>query len=250
MKPLHAVTHPFKAVTEDVHIDLLVTPDCPHADLAEYRLRRAIARLAPKTEFDRIVVRSTEEAEARAFPGSPTVRINGEDLQGPDPGPAAYACRRYEDGEGAPPEWLLDARLLRALEPRHLLFLCVANSARSQMAEALARRLAPPGVRISSAGSAPARVNPFALRALEEVGIDATGQRSKGVEEIRQASGPEVDAVITLCAEEVCPVWLGAARRVHWPLPDPAAAAGSETEVLAAFREVRDELGRRLTALF
>ncbi len=233
-----------------LRVELLVSPDCPHADIAEYRLLRVIARLAPRAQLTRTVVRSMEEAEAWAFPGSPTVRIDGEDLHGPDLGLPAFACRRYEDGDGAPPEWLLEARLLRALAPRHLLFLCVANSARSQMAEALARRLAPPAVRISSAGSAPAQVNPFALRALEEVGIDATSQRSKGVDEIRQSGGPEVDAVITLCAEEVCPVWLGAARQIHWPLPDPAATVGSETDIFDSFRQVRDELGRRFKALF
>ncbi len=243
------IAQQIKAPAKDIRIDFLVTPDCPHADLAEFRLRRAVARLAPKTEVNRSVVRSADEAEAHAFPGSPTVRINGVDLHGPDTGAPAYACRRYED-EGAPPEWLLEARLLRALRPRHVLFLCVANSARSQMAEAVARRLASAGVRISSAGSAPSRVNPFAVRALAEVGVDATGQRSKGVEDIRQAGGPEVDAVITLCEEEVCPVWLGAARRVHWPHPDPATVSGSDAEILAAFREVRDELGRRLEALF
>lgn len=154
------------------------------------------------------------------------------------------------DGAGAPQEWLLEARTLRALAPRHLLFLCVANSARSQMAEGIARSLAPESVRISSAGSEPSRVNPNAIRALEEIGIDASGQRSKGVDEIRQMDGPPVDAVITLCAEEVCPVWLGEAHRVHWPLPDPAAATGSEDDVLGSFRSVRDELTRLLTALF
>ncbi|UCC85517.1 MAG: arsenate reductase ArsC [Gemmatimonadota bacterium] len=131
-----------------------------------------------------------------------------------------------------------------------MLFLCVANSARSQMAEGIARSLAPDSVRISSAGSEPSRVNPYAIKALEEIGIDASGQRSKGVDEIRRTEGPPVDAVITLCAEEVCPVWLGDAHRVHWPLPDPAAATGSDEEILASFRGVRDELSRRLTALF
>ncbi len=147
------------------------------------------------------------------------------------------------------PDWQREARSLRELAPRHLLFLCVANSARSQMAEALARNLAPPGVQISSAGSAPSRVNPFAIRVLEEIGIDATGQRSKGLDEIRQADGPPVDAVITLCAEEVCPVWLGEAHRIHWPLADPATATGAEEAILDSFRTVRDELQRRLSVL-
>jgi arsenate reductase len=92
--------------------------------------------------------------------------------------------------------------------------------------------------------------NPFAIRALGELGIDASGHRSTGIDEIREAGGHDVDAVITLCAEEVCPMWLGEACRVHWPLPDPAAATGSDEEILDSFRWVRDELRRRLDALF
>ncbi|NIN72581.1 MAG: hypothetical protein GTO46_11810 [Gemmatimonadetes bacterium] len=234
----------------NTRVDLWVTADCPHAEAAEQLVRSTVARLVPDAEISRTVVRDPAQAEELTFPGSPTVRVNGEDLEGPDPGPAAFACRRYESGGGLPPEWLLEVRILRALAPRHLLFLCVANSARSQMAEAIARSLAPDGVQVSSAGSEPSRVNPLAIRALEEIGIDASGQRSKGMDEIRETDGPRVDAVITLCAEEVCPAWLGESFRLHWPLPDPAAAAGGEDEVLESFRSVRDELLRRLSALF
>jgi len=124
-----------------------------------------------------------------------------------------------------------------------LLFLCVANSARSQMAEAIARSLAGAEVSVQSAGSEPSRVNPLAVRALAEIGLDASEQRSKSVDEIDRAA---VSTVITLCAEEVCPVWLGDARRVHWPLPDPAGHDESEAAVLERFRVVRDELRRRI----
>ena len=143
-------------------------------------------------------------------------------------------------------DWRADAERLRARSPGHVLFLCVANSARSQMAEGIARALAPAGVRISSAGSEPSRVRPQAVEVLREIGIDISAQRSKGVDEIE----PPVDAVVTLCAEEVCPVWLGDAERVHWGLPDPAAVAGPEARQLEAFREVRDELVERLQVLF
>jgi arsenate reductase len=143
--------------------------------------------------------------------------------------------------------WHSEAEALRRLAPRHVLFLCVANSARSQMAEGIARSLAPPGVKVSSAGSAPSRLNPLAVRALAEIGIDISGHRSKSVDEIPPG---DVDAVVTLCAEEVCPVFLGRALRVHWGLPDPAAAAGSDDRRLQAFRDVRDELRRRLAVVF
>ena len=145
----------------------------------------------------------------------------------------------------APELWWIEATLLRALDPRHVLFLCVANSARSQLAEGLARSLAPHGVKISSAGSAPTSVRPQAIEALDELGIDISGHRSIGTSEVERP----VDAVITLCAEEVCPVWLEDAWRLHWALADPASVVGSAEEQLDAYRGVRDELVKRLTVL-
>ncbi len=118
-----------------------------------------------------------------------------------------------------------------------ILFLCVANSARSQMAEGLARRLFGDRVRVQSAGSQPSRVNPLAIHAMAELGIDLVDHRSKSVDDIDPAS---IDTVITLCAEEVCPVWLGQATRLHWPFPDPAAGG------IELFRSVRDQIRARL----
>ncbi len=224
-------------------IEVLVTPDCPHAAGAIREVREVAARLAPRSDVTVSMIPDANEVAILEFPGSPTVRIDGRDIEGPDVGPAAFACRRYEGGGGVPPTWLIEAGLLRALAPKHLLFLCVANSARSQMAEGIGRSLAPAGVRVSSAGSEPSRVRPQAVQVLAEIGIDAAGHRSKSFDEFHDAG---VDCVITLCAEENCPVWLGEAARVHWALPDPAAATGSDEEVLDAFRQVRDELVTRL----
>jgi arsenate reductase len=128
-----------------------------------------------------------------------------------------------------------------------VLFLCVANSARSQMAEGIARLLAPVGTKLWSAGSRPTSVRPEAIAVLKEIGIDISGQRAKAVAEIPAA---EVDTVITLCGEEECPLFLGKATRLHWGLPDPAAVDGSEAERLDAFRKVRDELRRRISEFF
>jgi arsenate reductase len=127
-----------------------------------------------------------------------------------------------------------------------ILFLCVANSARSQMAEGLARAIAPPGMAIWSAGSRPTRVRPEAVTVLGELGIDITAHRAKSMEEVPM---DQVDTVVTLCAEEECPLVPGAVRRIPWHLPDPAAVEGSHQERLAAFRAVRDELRRRLPPL-
>ena len=128
-----------------------------------------------------------------------------------------------------------------------ILFLCVANSARSQLAEGLARRLAPSDTRVYSAGSEPGTINPLAVRVLAEVGVDASAQHSKGLDAIPL---DEIDLVVTLCAEEVCPLFPRPVRKLHWPLPDPAKASGSDEERLAAFRAVRDELTARLPTLW
>ncbi|MBI5501294.1 MAG: arsenate reductase ArsC [Deltaproteobacteria bacterium] len=153
----------------------------------------------------------------------------------------AGGARKAEGG------WRADVEAMRAEPPRQLLFLCVANSARSQMAEGIGRSLAPPAVRISSAGASPTMVRSEAIQVLDEIGIDISEHRAKAVASL--ADVESVDTVITLCAEEVCPVFLHRARRFHWPLPDPAAVPAGEGR-LAAYRAVRDELRRRLEALF
>ena len=130
---------------------------------------------------------------------------------------------------------------------RTLIFLCVANSARSQMAEGLARAAAPAGWRIHSAGSEPSVVHPLAIEALREVGIDISPCRSKGFDEVPLA---EADFIITLCATEVCPAVGGGIRQLHWPLPDPAAEGEMIRYQVEAFRETRDEIKKRLDAFW
>lgn len=130
---------------------------------------------------------------------------------------------------------------------KRILFLCVANSARSQMAEGLARAMFGDRAIIESAGSQPATVNPHAIAAMAEIGVDIAGHRSKSVDEI-EVDG--LDLVVTLCAEEVCPILPGRVRRLHWPIPDPASKEPLPAEVFAErFRTARDEIRGRLAAL-
>ena len=129
---------------------------------------------------------------------------------------------------------------------RTVVFLCVANSARSQLAEAVAKPMAPPGVRVLSAGSQPWRIHPVAVRVLAEIGLDASGALSKGTDEIPIA---EAELVVTLCAREVCPALPPTVRRLHWPLRDPATGWG-EADLLRRFRATRDDLRERIADLF
>jgi arsenate reductase (thioredoxin) len=131
---------------------------------------------------------------------------------------------------------------------KKVLFLCVANSARSQMAEGLGRHILGPGVEVLSAGSQPSKVNPYAIEAMRELGIDISGHHSKSVDDVNAAS---VDLVITLCADEVCPVLLGRVQRQHWPIPDPATSDPNITpeQMRARFRTAREEIRGRITRL-
>lgn len=129
-----------------------------------------------------------------------------------------------------------------------ILFLCVANSARSQMAEGLARKIFGGRLTIASAGSAPSKVNPYAIEVMREVGVDLTSHHSKAVGAI---DPDRVGTVVTLCAEEVCPVFLAHAPRIHWPIPDPASqdTSLSREEMLTRFRAARDQIQGRLEVL-
>ena len=132
-------------------------------------------------------------------------------------------------------------------ERTDLLFLCVANSARSQLAEGLARQLAPKSVGVHSAGSHPGRLHPLAVAALAEVGIDIAHHRSKSISEIPDG---RIAWVITLCAEEVCPIFPGDVELLHWPIADPAGIDETEHRALARFRSTRDEIETRLREFF
>jgi arsenate reductase len=129
-------------------------------------------------------------------------------------------------------------------DTKSILFLCVANSARSQMAEGLARQLFGDRVRVQSAGSQPSTVSPWAIEVMRERGVDLSTHHSKSVQSIDPAT---VDTVITLCAEEVCPAFLGKAKRLHWPIPDPASKEPLPREVmLQRFRAARDAIEEML----
>ncbi len=128
-----------------------------------------------------------------------------------------------------------------------LLFLCVANSARSQMAEGLARHRFGDRAMVASAGSKPTQPNPYAIQAMAERGIDITSQTSKSVDGMNAA---DFDYVITLCAEEVCPWLPGTTRRLHWPIDDPASddPALTPAEMRGRFAAARDIIDAKLAA--
>lgn len=127
-----------------------------------------------------------------------------------------------------------------------VLFLCTGNSCRSQMAEGLLRRQAGDRVDVSSAGTQPVGLNPGAVEAMNELGIDISSHRSKHLKEFLDS---RFDFVITVCdrAKESCPVFPGAAKTLHWSFDDPGATQGPQEKKMAVFRRVRDEIAERIS---
>lgn len=120
------------------------------------------------------------------------------------------------------------------------MFLCRANSCRSQMAEGFLRSLAHESFEALSAGSVPTRVHPLAIKVMNEVDIDISGQRSKSVSEFH---GQAFDFVITVCKGDACPTFAGnVGERLAWSFDDPDEASGTEEDILMVFRRVRDEI--------
>ncbi len=131
---------------------------------------------------------------------------------------------------------------------QNVLVLCTGNSARSQMAEGLLRQVADERFEIYSAGLEPKGINPYAIQAMDEIGIDIRGQRSKGVKEFMGRMF--FHYLITVCghADANCPraLWSQGGVKMHWPFEDPAAVEGTDEAKLAAFRETRDLLGAKI----
>ena len=127
-----------------------------------------------------------------------------------------------------------------------LLFMCVANSARSQLAEGLARKMFP-NYEIMSAGSHPGKLNPYAVTVMNEIGVDISKQYSKSTDLLPPQFLASLNYVITLCAEEVCPVLPSKAKKLHWPFPDPASKEPlAEAEALRRFRDAREAIAEKL----
>jgi N-acetylglutamate synthase-like GNAT family acetyltransferase/protein-tyrosine-phosphatase len=143
--------------------------------------------------------------------------------------------------------WEEDADRLHSCGARHALILSQANSALGQIAEAIARSLAPRQVRISAAGAAPGSVDPLAKRVLAELSVNIADQHPKGLDEIDTS---DVQAVLVVSEQDPTPPALAKVLKVHWPLADPAAGGGTEEEKLARYRAVRNELRRRLIRVF
>jgi len=232
-----------------VQIRVLVFDGCPHADDAVERVRQIAEEQGVRSPVE--VVQVPDEASARRerFLGSPSVQIDGLDIETKRRADAyCHGCRVYRSKEGAtgvPPVEMIRAAMRRAQQTRpKVLFLCTGNSCRSQMAEGWARHLRGDVIEAHSAGIETHGLNPLAVKVLAEAGVDITGQRSKHLREVMDV---DFDYVVTVCdhAHESCPLFPGKAKVVHRSFDDPprlAEDAKTEEEALSPYRRVRDEI--------
>lgn len=135
---------------------------------------------------------------------------------------------------------------------KKVLFLCVHNSARSQMAEAFLKKYGGDRFQVESAGLEPGNLNPYVVRAMAELGIDISKNLTKSVFDLAKA-GRSNDVVVTVCSKEAaerCPVFPGAAEKLHWPFDDPSSFSGSEEEIMEGVRRVRDQIEEAVCARF
>lgn len=224
-----------------LEFELLQTPNCPHAPPTRRRVREILETADLEWSLESSVVTSEDDAKRLDFRGSPTLLIDGRDVDPfghPEP---SFACRLYPNGEGTPPKWMIETGLLAALRPERIAFLCVGNSARSQMAEALLRHLAPSAdwpLTVRSAGSDPGEPHPLALDVLAELDAEPDSPSSDHVDELDLS---RTDAIVTLCDDEVCPVAPDVTLQFDWPFEDPA-----RSDDVDVFRRVRDDLHHRL----
>ena len=129
-----------------------------------------------------------------------------------------------------------------------VLFICIHNSARSQIAEAYCKEFGDRDFEVESAGLEPGNLNPYVVRVLKEDGIDISGKKPQDVFELFKA-GEIYSYVVTVCSretEEKCPIFPGVVQRLHWPFPDPATFTGTDDEIMAQVRAVRDEIKERV----
>ena len=216
-----------------VKIRLLAFEGCPGAPVAHERIRKVLAETGIEGEIQVVRVESAEEAARTGFLGSPTVQVDGMDIQVERRGePSLFGCRLYPGGN-APPEDMIREALYRAASPkRRILYLCSGNSCRSQMAEAWTRVLWGDLFEAYSAGLEPKGLDARALAVMREVGVDMASHRSKAVTDLPEAG---FDVVVTVCdrAREECPIFPGVERQLHRSFEDPpllAASAATEAE--------------------
>ena len=239
-----------------MNIRFLYFEGCPNSESALRLLRSVLDEESVADPVEIVEVTDDVQAEQERFLGSPSIQINGTDIETDRANDTPlFGCRIYrtEQGvSGVPPESMIRAAVRRAVsgesrektERLRVLFLCTGNSCRSQMAEGWAKSLKSDEIEAYSAGIETHGLNPNAVKVMAEAGVDISGHRCKNVKELMDI---DFDYVVRICghANETCPMFPGKTRIIHVGFDDPpklAANAKTEKEAIEHYRRVRDEI--------
>ncbi len=230
-----------------MEIELLYRKDCPGFREARTLIHNVLKSLCLKTPLLKIEIRNDDDAKKYAFPGSPTIRINGEDSEPDTSGEAGPVSRIYQNGTNLPDKEALTCKIARAAGLKTILFICTGNAVRSQIAEALVNHLMHGRWVACSAGIMPMEVNPDVIKVMEEIGIDMSGQRAKHIDVFRNC---HFDRVVVLCsdADAACLNYPVADKRDLIIFHDPASSYGFGFGSKRLYRNLRDEIRKTLIA--
>jgi len=234
-----------KPKNEGLRLELLYTPDCPNLKKTRDLIRETLQDLGLEISPREIEISGPGKAEEEAFPGSPTIRIDGQDLEPESARTVTSGCRIYKTGTGAPEGPPLKFKIAQAAGLKTVLFICTGNAVRSQMAEALVNHFLKGRWAAFSAGFLPAGISPLVVKVLKEVGIDAARQPAKHLDLF---NGLTFDRVITLCsdADRMCTFYPAYGNRVHLPYTDPLTQSTFGFGWKSLFRKLRDDMRNQL----
>ncbi len=222
-------------------INLLYIKGCPNFRDARRLIHDTLKSLGIKTPLKKIEIKSDDEAKKHSFPGSPTIGINGEDIEPETAGITGMICRIYSNGTGLPDREVLKCKIAKASGFKTVLFLCTGNAVRSQIAEAVVNHFLKGAWAAFSAGIMPMAVNPDVIAVMKEIGIDVSGSRSKHVDLFKNC---RFDRVITLCsdADRLCISYPVHDEKDRIIFHDPLSSYGFRFGSKKLYRKLRDEI--------
>jgi arsenate reductase (thioredoxin) len=224
-----------------MRIEMLFTPGCPNLKKTRDLLRETLQSLGLEISPQEVELSAAIRPVGGDIPDSPTIRIDGQDIEPESTRSADSGCRMNGTGTGTPEGPLLKLRIARAAGIKTVLFICTGNAVRSQMAEALVNHFLKGRWAAFSAGFLPAGINPLVVKVLKEIGIDASRQPTKHLDLFK---GCDFDRVITLCSEadRMCTFYPAYGQRIHLPFTDPLTLSTFGFGWKGLFRKLRDDL--------
>jgi arsenate reductase len=227
-----------------MNIELLYTKDCPNFRKARRLIHDTIKSLGLNIPLRKIEIKDEDDSENYSFPGSPTIRINGEDIEPETANARGLTCRVYSNGTGLPNKEILKCKIAKAAGIKIVLFVCTGNAVRSQIAEAVVNHFLKDRWVAFSAGIMSMEVNKNVIKVLKEIGIDISKNRSKHIDIFKNCS---FDRVLTLCsdADRFCLNYPDYNEKDTIIFHDPITS-GFGFGQLSLLRKLRDEIKKTL----